>query len=109
MRSAFLACCPLGPWTTAELGDVLAAEARVSIKPAYCFSGEVEESNDFFRVGYGEEAFPAALRALKRFVEARQGGWRAEQARRRTETETEQMERMAQDQVGGHNSHRSKL
>ena len=65
-----------GPWSTEELGGHLAA-AGIGIKPAYCFSGDnVTDNVDYFRVGYGETKFPAALEKLGAFVEAHQEQWR---------------------------------
>ena len=65
-----------GPWSTEELGEHLAA-AGIGIKPAYCFSGDnVTDSVDYFRVGYGETKFPAALEKLGEFVEAHKDKWR---------------------------------
>ena len=68
----------LGPMTSAELGKELAGEG-ISIKPAYCFAdgASVEEERDYFRVGFGEEVMPAALEALRTFVEARKEEWRS--------------------------------
>ena len=43
------------------------AAAGIGVKPAYCFTETVTEANDYFRVGYGEEAFPRALAALANF------------------------------------------
>jgi len=65
-----------GPLTSEEFGNNL-AEAGISVKPAYCFSDEVTEDIDFFRVGYGEEIMPSALNALVAFVERHQTAWRA--------------------------------
>ena len=56
-----------GPWTSNELGERLAA-VGIGIKPAYCFTDVVTPSNDFFRVGYGEESTKKALQALAAFV-----------------------------------------
>ena len=67
----------LGPLTSNELGAELAAEAGIGIKPAYCFTDVVAPERDYFRVGYGEEVFPAALEALDAFVEERIPIWRA--------------------------------
>ena len=67
-----------GPLTSEELGQELAG-AGIGIKPAYCFTDEVTEHNDFFRVGYGEAVMPKALQALTVFVEERAAIWRAQQ------------------------------
>jgi aspartate/methionine/tyrosine aminotransferase len=66
----------LGPWSTAELGERLAA-AGIGIKPAYCFTDVVTDANDYFRVGFGEACFGEALRALEGFVQAHEAAWRA--------------------------------
>lgn len=64
-----------GPLSSDEFGQRL-AEAGISIKPAYCFTDVVTEDNDYFRVGYGEEAMPRALAALVLFVEKHEQAWR---------------------------------
>ena len=63
-----------GPLTSDELGAHL-AEAGISIKPAYCFTDAVTDEVDYFRVGFGEAASPAALEALTAFVEEHKAGW----------------------------------
>ena len=64
-----------GPLSTTELGEEM-AKAGISIKPAYCFtSGPVTYNNDLFRIGFGESAVPAALEALKQFVERQRQAW----------------------------------
>ena len=72
MRSAFIKF--KGPLSSNELGAELAA-AGIGIKPAYCFTDVVTEANDYFRVGYGEAAFPKALEALVAFVEEHRASW----------------------------------
>ena len=57
-----------------ELGVEL-AEAGISVKPAYCFTDDVTEENDYFRVGFGEDVFPLALEAFTKFVEERKAAW----------------------------------
>ncbi len=64
-----------GPLSTDELGTLLAASG-ISIKPAYVFSEEGANCDDYFRVGYGEEKMPAALDALIAFVEEHKEEWR---------------------------------
>jgi hypothetical protein len=68
---------------SAELGDLLAREAGISIKPAYCFTDNDNDDdvvwtkeNDFFRVGFGESIMPRALLALTKFVESHKDDWR---------------------------------
>jgi aspartate/methionine/tyrosine aminotransferase len=65
-----------GPLTSNELGGEL-AKVGISIKPAYCFSGDsVSEDNDYFRVGFGESIMPKALDALRIFVDNHKDEWR---------------------------------
>jgi aspartate/methionine/tyrosine aminotransferase len=66
----------LGPCTSDELGAAL-AEQGIGIKPAYCFLGDdnVTDQVDYFRVGYGESCFPAALAKFEEFVEERRETW----------------------------------
>jgi len=68
-----------GPWKSDELGQRL-SDVGIGIKPAYCFSEHVTDDNDYFRVGFGEEAMPKALDAFIAFVEDHQSDWRAWQA-----------------------------
>lgn len=63
----------LGPLSSAELGAELATEG-IGIKPSYCFADKISDEKDYFRVGFGEEKFPAALEALEAFVEKRKEG-----------------------------------
>ncbi len=63
-----------GPLSSNELGAEL-AKAGIGIKPAYCFTDLVTEANDYFRIGFGEAAMPAALDALVTFVEERKREW----------------------------------
>ena len=64
-----------GPLTTTELGEEM-AKAGISMKPAYCFSpGPMTPENDLFRIGFGESVMPAALEALKLFVEQQRNNW----------------------------------
>jgi len=65
-----------GPLTSTELGMELAREG-ISIKPAYCFTENITEANDYFRVGFGESIVPKAIDALRDFVNERKEGWRA--------------------------------
>merc|ERR1712151_395540 len=64
-----------GNMTSVELGTELAKEG-ISFKPAYCFSDDVKEENDYFRIGFGESKMPVALDAFIRFVEERKEIWR---------------------------------
>jgi len=67
-----------GGLTSLELGRLL-AERGISIKPAYCFSGEaLTEYDDWFRVGFGERKMPLALRAFVEVVEEFKEEWRGE-------------------------------
>jgi aspartate/methionine/tyrosine aminotransferase len=63
-----------GPLTSEELGAQLAASG-IAVKPAYCFHDDVTTATDYFRVGFGEAAAPAALGALAAFVEENKHGW----------------------------------
>jgi aspartate/methionine/tyrosine aminotransferase len=63
-----------GPLKSDELGDQL-AEAGISIKPAYVFTGDYTNHQGYFRVGYGEAVMPRALTALIDFVEANKRAW----------------------------------
>ncbi|KAL1523864.1 hypothetical protein AB1Y20_018783 [Prymnesium parvum] len=63
-----------GPLSSSEFGVQLAA-AGIGVKPAYCFTSSVTQDNDFFRIGYGEEQMPVALRAFAEFVERNQHTW----------------------------------
>eukprot|EP00322_Chrysochromulina_rotalis_P018361 CAMPEP_0115849536 /NCGR_PEP_ID=MMETSP0287-20121206/11501_1 /TAXON_ID=412157 /ORGANISM="Chrysochromulina rotalis, Strain UIO044" /LENGTH=398 /DNA_ID=CAMNT_0003303509 /DNA_START=1 /DNA_END=1197 /DNA_ORIENTATION=+ len=63
-----------GPLTSNELGEQL-AKAGIGIKPAYCFTDVVTDENDYFRVGYGEEKMPRALKAFADFVEQHRSAW----------------------------------
>ena len=66
-----------GPLTSLELGKLLASR-DISIKPAYCFAGEQEESlgvAQFFRVGFGERVFPQALEAFVQVLEEFKKAW----------------------------------
>ena len=64
-----------GPLTSEELGEQLAV-AGISIKPTYCFTDDVSEYKDYFRIGFGEKIMPEALTALINFVETNKVGWR---------------------------------
>ena len=64
-----------GPLTSEELGERL-AESGISIKPAYVFTSDTSGYEDYFRIGYGEELMPMALRALVDFVEENKVTWR---------------------------------
>ena len=63
-----------GPLTSEKLGEQLAKEG-ISIKPAYCFTDDVGDYQDYFRIGFGEKVMPTRLDALIRFVEKHQGTW----------------------------------
>ncbi len=63
-----------GPLSSDELGEQL-AKVGISIKPAYCFTDEVSEHNDYFRIGYGEKVMPKALEMLSLFVEKNRANW----------------------------------
>ena len=70
-----------GPLTSEQLGEKLAA-AGISIKPAYCFcGGNVDESVDYFRVGFGERKMPEALAAFREFVRSNKPIWEKMQSR----------------------------
>ncbi len=63
-----------GPLSSNELGELLAKDG-ISIKPTYCFTDDVEDYSDYFRIGFGEEAMPARLDALINFVEKHKANW----------------------------------
>lgn len=63
-----------GPLSSEELGVEL-ARASISIKPAYVFTKDLARYGDYFRIGYGEEAMPAALEAFAQFVKERAKAW----------------------------------
>ena len=63
-----------GPIKSDELGDHL-AQAGISIKPAYVFTGDYTSHQEYFRIGYGEEVMPKALAALIDFVEENKRAW----------------------------------
>jgi len=63
-----------GPLSSDELGKLL-AEDGISIKPTYCFTDDVSDYNDYFRMGFGEESIPARLDALINFVEKHKSTW----------------------------------
>ncbi|MFT5707147.1 MAG: aspartate/methionine/tyrosine aminotransferase [Oceanospirillaceae bacterium] len=63
-----------GPLSSEELGEQLAKEG-ISIKPTYCFTDDVGDYKDYFRIGFGEKMMPARLDALIRFVEKYKGIW----------------------------------
>lgn len=67
-----------GPLTSLEFGKLLASR-DISIKPAYCFAGDQEESlgvESFFRVGFGERIMPQALEAFVKVLEEFKDSWR---------------------------------
>jgi len=65
----------LGPYSSSQLGIELANQG-IGIKPSFCFAdGDVPESLDYFRVGFGEEKASLALEALGTFVEERKSSW----------------------------------
>jgi len=63
-----------GPLRSDELGEQL-ARSGISIKPAYVFTGDGTTHQQYFRIGYGEEIMPRALRALIEFVEKKKRAW----------------------------------
>jgi DNA-binding transcriptional MocR family regulator len=73
-----------GALTSLELGRLL-AEKGISIKPAYCFSGNDDDESDdvdsivhCFRVGFGERKMPLALEAFVEVIEEFKDEWREE-------------------------------
>jgi aspartate/methionine/tyrosine aminotransferase len=72
-----------GPLTSLELGRLL-QERGISIKPAYCFSGDnVTPAVDCFRVGFGERKMPSALDAFVAVVVEFEEAWREEMKQRK--------------------------
>lgn len=63
-----------GPLSSEALGEQLAEEG-ISIKPTYCFTDDISEYSDYFRIGFGEKAMPARLNKLIRFVETHKASW----------------------------------
>lgn len=63
-----------GPLSSEALGERLAKDG-ISIKPTYCFTDDVPEYSDYFRIGFGEKAMPESLDALIRFVEKYKDCW----------------------------------
>lgn len=63
-----------GPLTSDELGEAFAQEG-ISIKPTYCFTDDVTDYQDYFRIGFGEKVMPVRLDALTRFVEKHKSSW----------------------------------
>lgn len=63
-----------GPFSSAELGDQLARNG-ISIKPTYCFTDDVSEYDDYFRIGFGEKVMSTRLDALASFVEKNKNAW----------------------------------
>lgn len=63
-----------GPLSSNELGEELAKEG-ISIKPTYCFTDDVTDYQNYFRIGYGEKMMPTRLDALTRFVEKHKDKW----------------------------------
>ena len=63
-----------GPFSSEVLGEQL-AKAGISIKPAYVFSADSKAYDQYFRIGFGEDVFPEALRALIDFVEEHKAEW----------------------------------
>ena len=63
-----------GPMSSVELGDELAKEG-ISIKPTYCFTDDVDEYSDYFRIGFGEKVMPTRLDALSKFVDKNKHTW----------------------------------
>lgn len=65
-----------GPLTSEQFGQEL-VRAGISVKPAYCFSGDnVTDEVDYFRIGYGESSMPEALQKLSEFVDQHTDEWR---------------------------------
>jgi aspartate/methionine/tyrosine aminotransferase len=63
-----------GPLSSDELGEQFARDG-ISVKPAYAFTDDVSEYNDYFRIGFGEKVMPQALEALAHFVEKNRDDW----------------------------------
>ena len=63
-----------GPFSAEELGEQL-AKAGISIKPAYVFSKDSKDYDQYFRIGFGESIMPEALNALIGFVENHKTEW----------------------------------
>ena len=63
-----------GPLSSEQLGEQF-ARGGISVKPAYAFSDDVSEDNDYFRIGFGERVIPEALDALTQFVEKNKDTW----------------------------------
>ncbi len=63
-----------GPLSSEELSEQL-VRVGISIKPAYVFTDNVREYNDYCRIGFGEKVMPRALEALEHFVEKNRGDW----------------------------------
>jgi aspartate/methionine/tyrosine aminotransferase len=63
-----------GPLSSDELGEQFARDG-ISVKPAYAFTDDVSEYNDYFRIGFGEKVMPQALEALVHFVEKNKNNW----------------------------------
>ena len=64
-----------GPFSSEELGEQLAV-AGISIKPAYVFTEDSDVYEDYFRIGFGEQAMPKALDELVKFVNENSASWR---------------------------------
>jgi aspartate/methionine/tyrosine aminotransferase len=63
-----------GSLSSEELGEQVARDG-ISIKPAYAFTDDVSEYNDYFRIGFGEKVMPQVLEALVQFVEKNKDTW----------------------------------
>ena len=63
-----------GPLSSEELGEQFATNG-ISVKPAYALTDDINEYNDYFRIGFGEKVMPKALEALVQFVEKNRDAW----------------------------------
>jgi len=64
-----------GPLTSEQFAQLLAKDALIGVKPAYCFSKIVTEEVDYFRVGFGETSFRESIQKLEEFVLRREAEW----------------------------------
>jgi aspartate/methionine/tyrosine aminotransferase len=76
-----------GPLTSQQFGQIL-RKHNISIKPAYCFIGHMNDDDDdddtnttelqqYFRVGFGERKMLTALEAFVKVMETYKDEWRA--------------------------------
>ena len=63
-----------GPLSSEELGEQLAT-AGISIKPAYVFTQDNIDYQNYFRIGFGEKVMPKALDELVKFIEKNKASW----------------------------------